>query len=403
MVTFVIGICLLGIVTSRAMADDPRSETFTDQEVTDMAAKKAIIHTDFGDIKLRFFPEVAPNHVNSFLSLSESGFYDTTTIHRIKPGFVIQGGDPNGDGTGGPGYSIAAEFNSRSHVRGILSMARSSDPDSAGSQFFICLADVTSLDGNYTVFGEVVKGMDVVDTMVAQSYLSGETPYSKPWLDIDVVTGGNYTYYVPYFIAGTSYYTGCGLKNTSTSESNQVTVTIYSQAGSQLDQVTKTLQPDGQETFSVGNSITEPGWIKVDADLKLTGFFGFGPRASGVDNYSADMSLSYDLSTTLHIPNGVFDETWDTTIYACNPNEEAAVVTVIYRNPSGEVVQQKDYTIAANGSTAIALSALLNSSYQSFGGVEMVSTEAIAAFALYQNIKSGGRSYLGLSAVDPGE
>lgn len=171
-----------------SFAEAPRYETFTNEQVDQMKAKKAIIHTSFGEIKLKFFPDVAPNHVNNFITLAESGFYDTTTIHRIVPGFVIQGGDPNGDGTGGPGYTLKEEFNDKSHLRGVLSMARSSDPDSAGSQFFICLDDVTNLDNNYTVFGEVVEGMDVIDTMVSRTYLSGNTPISKPTLEIDVVS-----------------------------------------------------------------------------------------------------------------------------------------------------------------------------------------------------------------------
>ena len=133
----------------------------------------AVIETKFGNITLRFFPDVAANHVRNFMDLSEKGFYDGTIFHRVVPGFVIQGGDPNTKGTdrskygmGGPGYTLKAEFNSRPHKRGTLSMARSSHPDSAGSQFFITVADVPFLDNQYTVFGEVVSGMDVVDRIV---------------------------------------------------------------------------------------------------------------------------------------------------------------------------------------------------------------------------------------------
>ena len=116
--------------------------------------------TPLGDIVLRFFSDVAPRHVDNFLKLSKEGFYNGTTFHRVIPGFMIQGGDPNSKnpdrsmhGMGGPGYKVKAEFNSTPHKRGIVSMARANDPDSAGSQFFICVADANFLDWQYTVFG----------------------------------------------------------------------------------------------------------------------------------------------------------------------------------------------------------------------------------------------------------
>lgn len=120
-----------------------------------------IIKTDKGDIKGKFYPDVAPNTVLNFVELARSNFYDGLTFHRVEPGFVIQGGDPQGTGTGGPGYSIPAEFNDKPHKLGALAMARSADPDSAGSQFYITLDEVNQLDGNYTVFGEVTEGMPV--------------------------------------------------------------------------------------------------------------------------------------------------------------------------------------------------------------------------------------------------
>jgi len=123
-----------------------------------------------GRIVFRFFPEVAPNHVKAFRKLANTGFYDGTTFHRVIPGFMIQGGDPNSkdnnrmnDGFGGPPYTLKAEFSNIPHTRGIVSMARGKDPNSAGSQFFICVADATHLDKQYTVFGEVLEGMDVAD------------------------------------------------------------------------------------------------------------------------------------------------------------------------------------------------------------------------------------------------
>jgi peptidylprolyl isomerase/peptidyl-prolyl cis-trans isomerase B (cyclophilin B) len=116
-----------------------------------------------GEIRIELYPEDAPKTVESFITLSKKGFYDGLTFHRVVPGFVAQGGDPKGDGTGGPGYMLKAEFNKRKHVRGTVAMARSQSPDSAGSQFYICFAPAPHLDNNYTVFGQVTSGMDVVD------------------------------------------------------------------------------------------------------------------------------------------------------------------------------------------------------------------------------------------------
>jgi peptidylprolyl isomerase/peptidyl-prolyl cis-trans isomerase B (cyclophilin B) len=116
-----------------------------------------------GEIRIELYPEDAPKTVESFVTLSKKGFYDGLKFHRIVPGFVAQGGDPKGDGTGGPGYTLKAEFNKRKHVRGTVAMARSQSPDSAGSQFYICFAPAPHLDNNYTVFGQVTSGMEVVD------------------------------------------------------------------------------------------------------------------------------------------------------------------------------------------------------------------------------------------------
>jgi peptidyl-prolyl cis-trans isomerase B (cyclophilin B) len=133
----------------------------------------ADIKTTAGDITIRFFPEVAPNHVRNFIDLSKSGFYNGTKFHRVIPGFMIQGGDPNTKsndvstwGVGGSGKNINAEFSSIHHKRGILSMARTPDPNGASSQFFIVVADAPNLDNQYSVFGEVTKGMDVADKIV---------------------------------------------------------------------------------------------------------------------------------------------------------------------------------------------------------------------------------------------
>ncbi len=127
----------------------------------------------WGTIVVKFYPDEAPNHVRSFCKLASEQFYNGTTFHRVIPGFMIQGGDPNSKqadrsthGTGGPGFHLKAEFNSKPHKRGVLSMARAQDPDSAGSQFFICVADSSFLNGQYTAFGETVSGMEIVDRVV---------------------------------------------------------------------------------------------------------------------------------------------------------------------------------------------------------------------------------------------
>ncbi len=166
----------------------------TRREIKKLEKVRAVVETKYGEIELRFFPEAALNHVRNFIELSKKGFYDGTIFHRVIPGFVIQGGDPNTKGTdtttygmGGPGYTIDAEFNDISHKRGILSMARSSDPDSAGSQFFIVVKDAPSLDGKYTVFGQVVRGMDVVDRIASLPRDTRDIPYERVEVKIRIV------------------------------------------------------------------------------------------------------------------------------------------------------------------------------------------------------------------------
>ena len=136
-----------------------------------------------GIIRAELYPDIAPNSVNNFLSLVKSGFYDGLIFHRVIPGFMIQGGCPKGNGMGGPGYSIKGEFasngvdNARLHVRGALSMARSSALDSAGSQFFVCVAPAASLDGSYAVFGQVLAGLETVDAIVNTPRDASDKPY----------------------------------------------------------------------------------------------------------------------------------------------------------------------------------------------------------------------------------
>jgi len=160
----------LGLVSLQA--DEPKTDApKKDDAKTAPASEVAVIKTSAGDMVIAFWPDAAPKTVENFKKLAKSGFYDGTAFHRVIKGFMIQGGDPNtkdatkeGEwGTGGPGYTVKAEFNDHSHVRGVISMARTADPDSAGSQFFICHGNPTFLDHQYTTFGKLIKGDDVLE------------------------------------------------------------------------------------------------------------------------------------------------------------------------------------------------------------------------------------------------
>ncbi|MEK7829202.1 MAG: peptidylprolyl isomerase [Deltaproteobacteria bacterium] len=155
---------------------------------------RAVIETKFGNIELKFYPDVAPNHVQNFIKLSKEGFYNGAIFHRVIPGFMIQGGDPNTKGpnkntygTGGPGYNVKAEFNNISHKRGILSMGRAQHPDSAGSQFFIVIKDSQFLDNEYTVFGEVVNGMEAADKIVNLPRDSSDLPNERVEMKVKII------------------------------------------------------------------------------------------------------------------------------------------------------------------------------------------------------------------------
>lgn len=141
---------------------------------------RARIATKHGDLVLDFYPDDAPMHAAAFVKLIDAGFYDGLKFHRVETGFVVQGGDPEGDGTGGPGYRLKAEFNPRSHVRGALAMARSSNPDSAGSQFYICLDDARFLDGQYTVFGQLADGFEALDKIARGDAMTAVTLEPRP-------------------------------------------------------------------------------------------------------------------------------------------------------------------------------------------------------------------------------
>jgi len=194
---FVVLILLsIGMFSALHSSAQQAPQKFTKQEIKKMSETTAVIETKFGNITLKFFPDVAPGHVKNFIDLAKKGFYDGTTFHRIIPGFMIQGGDPNSrnadrrsHGTGGPGYTIKAEFNNRPHKRGTLSMARSASPDSAGSQFFICVKDSPFLDRQYTVFGEVVSGIEVADKIVSQPRDANDNPNDRIEMKVKIAEG----------------------------------------------------------------------------------------------------------------------------------------------------------------------------------------------------------------------
>ena len=182
-------LCLLSAVA--IMAALPLFSSNNQVQMKDPAAAstpRAIIHTNFGDMTVEFWPDVAPRTVENFLKLSREKFYDGTAFHRVIKGFMIQGGCPNSKvgargvpGTGGPGYMVKAEFNNRAHVKGVLSMARSSDPDSAGSQFFVCHGDASFLNNKYTAFGKLVAGEEVLNKIAAIRCVGqeGSTPTER--------------------------------------------------------------------------------------------------------------------------------------------------------------------------------------------------------------------------------
>ncbi len=162
---------------------------------TEDKAPRAILKTKFGEMEIVLFPDLAPKHVESFVKLAKSGFFNGTIFHRVIPGFMIQGGDPltkdpsnrSKYGTGGPGYTLPAEFSRVPHEKGILSAARTADPNSAGSQFFIMVDKAPHLDGQYTIFGEVVKGVEITDTIVNQPRDLRDNPLERIEMTIEIV------------------------------------------------------------------------------------------------------------------------------------------------------------------------------------------------------------------------
>ncbi|HWF60420.1 MAG TPA: peptidylprolyl isomerase [Nitrospira sp.] len=171
------------------------AETTQSPKVEAPKGPRAIIKTKFGDIEIKFYPDVAPRHVENVIKLAKSGFYNGTIFHRVIPGFMIQGGDPNTKdtlkkdiyGQGGPGYTVKAEFSDIPHKRGIVSMARAADPDTAGSQFFIVVEDSRFLDRKYTVFGEVTKGIGVADKIVNLPRDERDNPRERVEMTVTIV------------------------------------------------------------------------------------------------------------------------------------------------------------------------------------------------------------------------
>lgn len=176
-----------GIVAAADKGPAPKAEA--------PKSPRAIIKTKFGDIELKFYPDIAPKHVENFIKLAKEGFYNGTIFHRVIPGFMIQGGDPNTKdslrkdayGQGGPGFTVKAEFSDTPHKRGILSMARAADPDSAGSQFFIVVEDSRFLDRKYTAFGEVTKGIGVADKIVNAPRDGRDNPNERIEMTVTIV------------------------------------------------------------------------------------------------------------------------------------------------------------------------------------------------------------------------
>ncbi len=184
-----------GMMSAKAAAADKAPATKEAGKEAGAKAARAVIKTKFGEMEIKFYPEVAPKHVENFIKLAKEGFYNGTIFHRVIPGFMIQGGDPNTKdslkkdtyGQGGPGYSINAEFNDIPHKRGVLSMARANDPNSAGSQFFIVVEDSRFLDRKYTVFGEVTRGLGVADKIVNLARDERDNPKERVEMTVTIL------------------------------------------------------------------------------------------------------------------------------------------------------------------------------------------------------------------------
>jgi peptidyl-prolyl cis-trans isomerase B (cyclophilin B) len=181
---FALPVVLAGLLLPAVAAEQKKQRKQYDKEpemkIDTNKIYIARIQTSAGPIVAELWPKKAPHTVNSFVFLAREGFYDGTIFHRVIPGFMLQGGDPEGKGTGGPGYHLKAEFNDTKHTRGVLSMARAADPDSAGSQFFIMHGDAPHLDNKYTAFGKVIEGMETVDKIARIPTDANDRPSRPP-------------------------------------------------------------------------------------------------------------------------------------------------------------------------------------------------------------------------------
>ena len=198
---------LIGCTNNKTSNPNNDEESEVSVESTEELPIATIKVKNFGTIKAELYPDKAPNTVNNFISLVKSGFYDNNTFHRLHRGFVLQGGDPTGTGGGDPGYSIKGEFmtngvvnNTLKHEKGVLSMARANDPDSAGSQFFIMLGTADHLDGSYAAFGKVIKGMDVVEAIEKNEAVNGDSLVKKLSLKKALYDLNGYEYVEPIII-----------------------------------------------------------------------------------------------------------------------------------------------------------------------------------------------------------
>ena len=185
------------VLSPIAIAAGPQAIIVANEADSSSKAPHAILKTKYGEMEIVLFPELAPKHVESFVKLAKSGYFNGTIFHRVIPGFMIQGGDPltkdpnnrSRYGTGGPDYTLPAEFSKIAHEKGILSAARTADPNSAGSQFFIMVDKAPHLDGKYTVFGEIIRGVEVADMIVKQPRDSRDVPVERIEMTIEIVEG----------------------------------------------------------------------------------------------------------------------------------------------------------------------------------------------------------------------
>jgi hypothetical protein len=238
-------------------------------------------------------------------------------------------------------------------------------------------------------WGKSMKRFGLCCIIVCCFLLFSKGAFSEPFI-----------YYLPYFTSIDGYFTGLALKNCDrVSSGATVFVHIYDNDGFLLSTQSKQIEPNGQSVYVAGNELNKEGWLSVSSTSPLVGLCFFGK--TGSENYMADISLTSDLATELYVPHVAQSATWDTTIMVCNPHNKSNWVTLSYVDESGETIHSEDYEIQANGSLQCHLNDLVEGSSREQGSVEISSDLGIAAFALYENTKTGGYSYSGISAVVP--